>query len=71
MQIDIQRKIDQILGAFICRCLSFFYYPFPFQQQPWDPDFTYGFGFFDWHPGSISIQYNKIHGTENFISILQ
>jgi len=28
MQIDIQRKIDQILGAFICRCLSFFYYPF-------------------------------------------
>ncbi len=28
MQIDIQRKIDQILGAFICRVLSFFYYPF-------------------------------------------
>lgn len=29
------------------------------QQQPWDPDFTYGFGYFDWHPGTISVQYNN------------
>jgi hypothetical protein len=42
---------------------TFFYYPFPEQQQPWDPDFTYGFGFFDWHPGSISIQYNNYSGN--------
>ncbi len=28
MRIDTQRKIDQILGTFICRVLSFFYYPF-------------------------------------------
>jgi lipopolysaccharide heptosyltransferase II len=28
MRIDIQRKIDQILGTLICRVLSFFYYPF-------------------------------------------
>jgi lipopolysaccharide heptosyltransferase II len=28
MRIDIQRKIDQILGTVICRILSFFYYPF-------------------------------------------
>jgi lipopolysaccharide heptosyltransferase II len=28
MRIDTQRKIDQILGTFICRVVSFFYYPF-------------------------------------------
>jgi hypothetical protein len=38
-------------------------YPFPAQQQPWDPDFTYGFGYFDWHPGTISIQYNNYSGS--------
>lgn len=42
---------------------TFFYYPIPNQQQPWDPDFTYGFGFFDWHPNSISIQYNNYSGN--------
>lgn len=42
---------------------TFFYYPFPEQQQPWDPDFTYGFGFFDWHPNTISIQYNNYSGN--------
>ena len=40
------------------------YYPHPEQQQPWDPDFTYGFGFFDWHPGTISIQYNNYSGNK-------
>jgi len=38
-------------------------YPFPEQQQPWDPDFTYGFGYFDWHRGTISIQYNNYAGN--------
>jgi hypothetical protein len=33
------------------------------QQQPWDPDFTYGFGYFDWRPGSWSIQYNNYSGN--------
>jgi len=42
---------------------TFFYYPHPNQQQPWDPDFTYGFGYFDWHPGTISIQYNNYSGN--------
>ncbi|MFN8674471.1 MAG: hypothetical protein U0457_20620 [Candidatus Sericytochromatia bacterium] len=42
---------------------TFFYYPFPEQQQPWDPDFTYGFGYFDWHPFTVSIQYNNYSGN--------
>lgn len=33
------------------------------KQQPWDPDFTYGFGYFDWHPGSFSLQYNNYAGN--------
>jgi hypothetical protein len=33
------------------------------QQQPWDPDFTYGFGYFDWHPGTWSVQYNNYSGN--------
>ncbi len=41
----------------------FYFYPDPSQQQPWDPDFSYGFGYFDWHPGTISIQYNNYSGT--------
>lgn len=33
------------------------------QQQPWDPDFTYGFGWADWRPGRISIRYNNDSGN--------
>ena len=33
------------------------------QQQPWDPDFTYGFGYSDWHPGTLSVQYNNYSGN--------
>lgn len=39
--------------------VNFKHYLDPDQQQPWDPDYTYGFGYFDWHPGTISIQYNN------------
>jgi hypothetical protein len=40
-----------------------FYYPYHEQQQPWDPDFTYGFGYFDYRPGRFSIQYNNYSGN--------
>jgi hypothetical protein len=33
------------------------------QKQPWDPDYTYGFGYADWHPGTLSIQYNNYSGN--------
>ncbi|MEM7219944.1 MAG: hypothetical protein AAF515_16375 [Pseudomonadota bacterium] len=39
------------------------YYPDKSQKQPWDPDYTYGFGYFDWHPGKISVQYNNYSGN--------
>jgi hypothetical protein len=34
-------------------------YPVSGQRQPWDPGITYGFGFFDWHQRTFSIQYNN------------
>jgi len=39
------------------------HYPNRGQQQPWNGDFTYGFGYFDWRPGSWSIQYNNYSGN--------
>lgn len=43
--------------------LAVFAYPDRSQQQPWDPDFTYGFGYDDWHPGSVSVRYNNYSGN--------
>lgn len=43
--------------------MTAFHYPDSGQRQPWDPDFTYGFGYFDWRPGGISIQYNNYSGN--------
>jgi len=43
--------------------VNVFWYPKSGQQQPWDPDYTYGFGFFDWHPGSFSLQYSNYSGN--------
>lgn len=33
------------------------------EKQPWDPDFTYSFGWFDWRPGRFSIQYSNYSGN--------
>ena len=43
--------------------VSLFYYLRDSYQQPWDPDFTYGFGYFDWHAGTFSLQYNNYSGN--------
>ncbi|WP_237468595.1 hypothetical protein [Vibrio stylophorae] len=40
-----------------------FYYLDKTQQQPWNPDFTYGFGYFDWRPGTWTLQYNNYSGN--------
>ncbi|USD38064.1 hypothetical protein [Ferrimonas sp. SCSIO 43195] len=42
---------------------SLFYYPDSAQKQPWSPDFTYGFGYFDWRPFTFSLQYNNYSGN--------
>jgi hypothetical protein len=42
---------------------AIFYYPDSSQKQPWNPDYTYGFGYFDWHPGTLSLQYNNYSGN--------
>lgn len=43
--------------------LTLYYYPVAQQQQPWNPDFTYGFGYADWHSATFSVQYNNYSGN--------
>ncbi len=33
------------------------------QQQPWDPDITYSFGWFDWRSHHLSLQYSNYAGN--------
>jgi len=37
----------------------YFYPEGTLKKQPWDPDYTYGFGFFDWRSFRISITYGN------------
>ncbi len=36
-----------------------YYYPKKETQLPWDPDFTYGFGYFNWHAFKMNISYGN------------
>ena len=38
-------------------------YPKADQQQPWDPDYVYGFGYADYGSGRVSLQYANHSGT--------
>ncbi|WP_156901556.1 hypothetical protein [Azohydromonas australica] len=38
-------------------------YPVRRQQQPWDPDFTYSFGYADWRSGGLVVQYANYSGN--------
>jgi len=52
-----------VKGHYFAR-LSGFYYPEKTQQQPWDSDYTYSFGYVSgYKPGSISVRYDNYSGT--------
>lgn len=51
-----------IYGNWYVNGTAFYYFDYD-QQQPWNPDFTYGFGYFDWRPGTITLQYNNYSGN--------
>jgi hypothetical protein len=36
-----------------------YYYTEPQKRQPWDPDYTYGFGYFDWRSFRLSLTYGN------------
>ena len=36
-----------------------FYYPIETAKLPWDPDFTYGFGIFDWRAFKLNLSYGN------------
>jgi hypothetical protein len=39
------------------------FYPVPEQQQTWDADYIYSFGWSDWNEGTFSIDYNNYSGN--------
>lgn len=43
--------------------LALYAYPRGAQQQPWDPDFTYGFGYEHPGPGRVAVRYNNYSGN--------
>lgn len=51
-----------IWGNWYVNATAFYYFD-KSQQQPWNPDYTYGFGYFDWRPGTITLQYNNYSGN--------
>lgn len=40
-----------------------FWYPDSSQQQPWNGDYSYSFGYAGYTPGSFSVQYANYAGT--------
>jgi len=36
-----------------------YYYPDKTKQQPWDPDYSYGFGYFDWRSFRLTVSYGN------------
>jgi len=36
-----------------------YYYPEKLKKQPWDPDYSYGFGYFDWRSFRLSLTYGN------------
>lgn len=36
-----------------------YFYPIKGQKQPWDPDYSYGFGYFDWRSFRVSLTYGN------------
>jgi hypothetical protein len=56
----------------------YYYFSPMFTQLPWDPDYSYGFGYFDWRSFRVSLTYgnwainrfggkNKLYPTYNFL----
>ena len=53
-----ERAIVEALAS-----LDFTAFAYDHGQQPWDPDFTYGFGLFDYRSNRVSIQYSNYSGN--------
>lgn len=67
---DIRKNKNVMLGGcgytfkqhFFIRATAF-WYPDNSQQQPWNGDYSYSFGYAGYTPGSFSIQYANYSGT--------
>jgi len=46
-------------NIYIESAVYYYFQPFINKQQPWDPDYSYGFGYFDWRSFRCSISYGN------------
>ncbi|MFB6257278.1 MAG: hypothetical protein ABEH38_01175 [Flavobacteriales bacterium] len=42
---------------------ALYFYPIQSQKLPWDPDYTYGFGLFDWRAFTVNLSYGNWIGN--------
>ena len=54
--------VDIPLNNIFVRATAF-WYPDSSQQQPWNGDYSYSFGYAGYTPGSFSVQYANYAGT--------
>lgn len=67
---DIRKNKSVVLGGcgytfkqhFFVRATTF-WFPDSSQQQPWNGDYSYSFGYAGYTPGSLSLQYTNYSGT--------
>jgi hypothetical protein len=55
--VGIASRFTIFRGVYVEGAL--YYYFIPSTRQPWDPDYTYGFGYFDWRSFRVSITYGN------------
>jgi hypothetical protein len=50
---------------------AFFRYLDKDEQDSWDPDFVYSFGYEDWHPYTLSLVYSNYAGNHSYTDIAE
>lgn len=70
--LTLTPNTSKLTGSFGCKYtiirgfyinFGLFYYPKSGTKEAWNPDYSYGFGYFDWRPGTISMQYANASGN--------
>jgi hypothetical protein len=46
-------------NIFVEGAAYYYFYPYVIRQQVWDPDYSYGFGYFDWRSFRVSLTYGN------------
>lgn len=62
-QVVPMLSVGGVWGEHLFAMANFHFYPLEGQQQPWDPDITYQFGWMEWQPWRLSVLWANYSGT--------